>query len=32
MFGMALLVLAAFGFASKRLKREPCSAALIVVG
>jgi hypothetical protein len=32
MFGMALLVLAAFGFASKRVKREPCSAALIVVG
>jgi hypothetical protein len=30
LFGLALLILAAFGFASNRLKREPCSPALIV--
>jgi hypothetical protein len=30
LFGLALIVLAAFGFASKRSKREPCSSASIV--
>jgi hypothetical protein len=30
LFGMALLILAVFGFASKRLKREPHSPAIVV--
>jgi hypothetical protein len=30
LFGLALLALVAAGFASKRLKREPCSPAIIV--
>jgi hypothetical protein len=30
LFGLALLAFAAIGFGSKRLKREPCSPAIIV--